>query len=180
MLAQVASPVICISETAKDPRGLRAISCGVSSSGVIKKNGTPVDCSELKLELSTPSENDCGLPHAVPFEPLSWAFEMVEMVPQVVSLISHRASSCSRGSTGRRSQVTSPRRVSRAPWHWLSQRGVQADRAHRALVRGRARCPPADRSAEEEEEEEEEEDQGAHIHRAAGQPPVVARPLQRP
>jgi hypothetical protein len=103
VLAQVASPVICISETAKDPRGLRAISCGVSSSGVIKKNGTPVDCSELKLELSTPSENDCGLPHAVPFEPLSWAFEMVEMVPQVVSLISHRASSCSRGPTVRSS-----------------------------------------------------------------------------
>jgi hypothetical protein len=121
---------------------LRAISCGVSSSGVIKKNGTPVDCSELKLELSTPSENDCGLPHAVPFEPLSWAFEMVEMVPQVVSLISHRASSCSRGPTGRRSQVTSPRRVSRAPWHWLSGECRQTGRTARLSVGGRGALPP--------------------------------------
>ena len=52
----------------------------------------PVDRSLGLVLFAMPSENDCGLAQAVPFEPESCAFEMVAIVPQVVWLTSQRAS----------------------------------------------------------------------------------------
>ena len=52
----------------------------------------PVARSFGLVLFAMPSENDCGLAQAVPFEPESCAFEMVAIVPQVVWLTSQRAS----------------------------------------------------------------------------------------